>query len=246
MAPSTPPCHAVQPLGIFLAIPLPLAPKRDTLASAEEPAIRFPASLPSLPSIKVNGDLFDLFVTILEGALAVHLFEVAPQARLVGEVHVAVVAAVGLEAAVQVEVVLQRGVLGEALAADGALEGLEAGVHPDVPGQVALLREDLAAAQAQEELVLLDVAHEMPQLLEDAVAARAPVRALQSRRLPPCRPAPWPPVPVSRGWAASVTVQGVAPPRGAGRRDWGRERKASAALLVVQAALEVVACDLHG
>lgn len=119
------------------------------------------------------------FVGVVEAVLPVDLFEVLAENRLVSENHVAVVAAVRLVPAVQVQVIQQRTLLGEGLATDFTLEGLNAGVDAHVPVQVALLRERLAAQQAHEQLVHLEVVGVVFQLAEDPGALGALVVPLQ-------------------------------------------------------------------
>lgn len=106
------------------------------------------------------------FVGVVEAVLAVDLLQVFAENRFMGEHHVAVVAAVGLVPAVQVQVVLQRTLLGEGLPADFTLEGLDARVHAHVPVQVALLREGLPTQEAHEQLVHLQVVGVVLQLAE--------------------------------------------------------------------------------
>lgn len=107
------------------------------------------------------------FVGVVQTVLPVNLLQVLAENRFMGENHLAVVAAVRLDPAVEVEVILQRALLGEGLAANLTLERLDAGVDAHVPVQVALLREGFPTQEAHEQLVHLEVVGIVLQLAED-------------------------------------------------------------------------------
>lgn len=106
------------------------------------------------------------FVGVVEAVLAVNLFQVFAENWLMGKNHVAVVAAVWLIPAVQIQVILQRTLLGEGLTANFTLERLDASVDAHVSVQVALLREGFTTQQAHEQLVHLEVVGVVLQLAE--------------------------------------------------------------------------------
>lgn len=106
------------------------------------------------------------FVGVVKAVLAVNLFQVFAENWFMGENHVAVVAAVRLVPAVQIQVILQRTLLGEGLTTNFTLERLDASVDAHVSVQVALLREGFTTEEAHEQLVHLEVVGIVLQLAE--------------------------------------------------------------------------------